>query len=160
MWTLLPRLPFSDFLHFLLSLSNRSLWLDSLFKSNAISSRSALGLFLQPDSTFFFFFFYQARIPATINQSGDSPWMSVNMFPSLPPFPPYFSFHTPCWEIVVVGHQIFRAGCRLSQVESKSFGLILHIHVVIKPVERVWRGEAKLVYDIQAHLTFSQISYC
>lgn len=28
--------------------------------------------------------FHQAGIPTTINQSADSPWMSVNMFPSLP----------------------------------------------------------------------------
>lgn len=48
--------PFSNFLHFLLSPCDQSLWLDSLFKSNAISSRSALGLFLHPDKTFFLFF--------------------------------------------------------------------------------------------------------
>lgn len=41
--------------------------------------------------------FHQAGIPATINQSGDSPWMSVNMFPSLPPFPATFLPHSlPC----------------------------------------------------------------
>lgn len=34
--------------------------------------------------------FHQAGIPTTINQSGDSPWMSVNMFPSLPLFPTTF----------------------------------------------------------------------
>lgn len=43
--------------------------------------------------------FHQAGIPATINQRGDSPWMSVNTFPSLPLFPatflsPFHSFST------------------------------------------------------------------
>ena len=37
--------------------------------------------------------FQQAGIPATINQSGDGPWMSVNMFPSLTPSPNTF---LPC----------------------------------------------------------------
>lgn len=36
--------------------------------------------------------FHQAGIPTTINQSGDSPWMSVNMFPSLPLFPHHSPF--------------------------------------------------------------------
>lgn len=38
--------------------------------------------------------FHQAGIPTTINQSGDSPWMSVNMFPSLPLFPTTFLSHS------------------------------------------------------------------
>lgn len=53
--------PFSNFLHSLLSPCNRSLWLDSLFKSNAISSRSVLWLFLHPDNTFFLFFLFFTR---------------------------------------------------------------------------------------------------
>lgn len=40
--------------------------------------------------------FHQAGIPTTINQSGDSPWMSVNMFPSLPLFPTTFLSHSLC----------------------------------------------------------------
>lgn len=38
-----------------------------------------LGFFYTPTTPF-----HQAGIPTTINQSADSPWMSVNMFPSLP----------------------------------------------------------------------------
>lgn len=63
--------------------------LDSLFKSNAISSGSAAGLSLHPTTPF-----HQAGIPAAINQSADSPWMSVNMFSSLTLSSPHFSFST------------------------------------------------------------------
>ena len=41
--------------------------------------------------------FHQAGIPAAINQSGDSPWMSVNMFPSLPLFRTTFLSHFLFW---------------------------------------------------------------
>lgn len=154
MWTLLPRLPSLTFC------ISSSLHPTDLSGWTACSSPMLLvlgqrsGFFYTPTTPFFF---YQARIPAAINQSGDSPWMSVNMFPSLPPFPLYFSLHTPCWEIVVVGHQIFRAGCRLSQVESKSFGSILHIHEVIKTCRKslerggkTWKVTEQNVHDTQA----------
>lgn len=46
-----------------------------------------LGFFYTPTTPF-----HQAGTPTTINQSGDSPWMSVNMLPSLPLFSHHFPF--------------------------------------------------------------------
>lgn len=40
--------------------------------------------------------FHQAGIPTPINQSGDSPWMSVNMFPHCLFFPTLFLFFFLC----------------------------------------------------------------
>lgn len=42
--------------------------------------------------------FHQPGIPAAINQSGDSPWMSVNMFPSLPLSSSTFLSHFLCFQ--------------------------------------------------------------
>lgn len=84
--------PFSNFSYFLLCGAVVAAAESALSGWTACSSRmllvlgQRLGFFYTPTTPF-----RQAGIPTTINQSGDSPWMSVNMFPSLPLLP-----HTLC----------------------------------------------------------------
>lgn len=105
MWTLSPCFPFLTFL--ISSSFHRGAAAPAAAESalsgwTACSSRmllvlgQRLGFFYTPTTPF-----HQAGIPATINQSGDSPWMSVNMFPSLPLFPTTFLPHSLCRALVL-----------------------------------------------------------
>lgn len=99
--------------------------------------------------------FQQAGIPATINQSGDGPWMSVNMFPSLTPSPNTFlpcSFSVELFLSFTLNCSCFHLHDHLESVSRliKDLGVIIDLGLGDK---NSWAKKQKRVLEGQNKVT-------